>query len=101
MDQKDWPAALSTCFDIVGQQQLEPPDPDLLYHDECSVWTMADIAKTCEHAGNLDQAVAWLKQARISGGMLWGQSDMLNHVQDKLNELLELSGREDEIEALE
>lgn len=98
MDQKDWPAALSTCFDIVGQQQLEPPDPDPLYHDECSVWTMADIAKTCECAGNLDQAVAWLKQARISSGMLWGQSDMLSHIQDKLNELLKLLGREDELE---
>jgi hypothetical protein len=97
MDQQDWAAALSTCFDIVGQQRLEPPDPDPLYHDECSVWTMADIAKTCECAGNLDQAIAWLKQAKISGGMLWGQSDMLNHIQDKLNELLELLGREDEL----
>ena len=98
MDQCDWVASLSTCFDIVGQQHLDMPNPDPLYHDECAVYTMEDIAKTCECAGNLEQAVAWLKQARISGGMLWGRSEELAHIQDKLNELLREMGREDELE---
>ena len=98
MDQHDWVASLSTCFDIVGQQQLDVPNPDPLYHDECAVYTMEDIAKTCECARNLEQAVAWLKQARISGGMLWGETEDLAHIQDKLCELLREMGREDELE---
>jgi hypothetical protein len=97
IDQEDWTAALSVCFDIVGQQQLDLPNPDPLYHDECAVYTMEDIAKTCERAGNLEQAVAWLKQARISGGMLWGQTEALAHIQDKLCELLRQMGKEEEL----
>lgn len=98
MDQRDWAASLSTCFDIVGQRQLDVPTPDPLYHDECAVHTMEDIAKTCECAGDLEQAVAWLKQARISGGMLWGRTEALAHIQDKLYELLREMKREDELE---
>jgi hypothetical protein len=59
---------------------------------------MEDIAKTCECAGNLEQAVAWLKQARISGGMVWGRTEVLAHIQDKLNELLRQMGKEDVLE---
>jgi hypothetical protein len=95
MDQCDWVAALSVCFDIVGQR-LDTPNPDPLYHDECAVITMEDIAKTCECAGNVDQAVAWLKQASISGGIVWGQTEALAHIQDKLGELLKQIGKEDE-----
>ena len=102
MDQRDWVASLSTCFDIVGQQQQQqldvPNNPDPLYHDECAVYTMEDIAKTCECAGNREQAVAWLKQARISGGMLWGRTEALVHIQDKLHELLREMRRGDELE---
>ena len=96
--QRDWIASLSTCFDIVGQQQLDVPNPDPLYHDECAVYTMEDIAEMCECAGNLEQAVAWLKQAKISGGMLSGQTEELADIQDKLDELLRKMGREDELE---
>lgn len=67
MDQCDWAAALSVCFDIVGQQQLDSWDPDPSFHDECAVHVMEDIAKICECGGNVEQAVAWLKQALISG----------------------------------
>ncbi|RWA10455.1 hypothetical protein EKO27_g4649 [Xylaria grammica] len=97
IDQKDWTAALGVCLDIVGQQQLDSPDPDPQYHDECAVYTMEDIAKIFECAGNLDQAIAWLKQAKISGGMLWGPQAALGHIQDKLSELLTLTGREAEL----
>ncbi|EED12098.1 hypothetical protein TSTA_001690 [Talaromyces stipitatus ATCC 10500] len=95
--QCDWEAALSVCFDIIGQQRLDTSEPDPLYHDECAVYTMEDIAETCERAGNLGQAVAWLKQARISGGMVWGNGDALAHIQDKLHELLRQMGKEDEL----
>ena len=98
MDQRDWAASLSICFEIVSQRQFDMPEPDPLYHDECAVYTMEDIAKTCECAGNLEQATAWLKQARISGGMLWGRTEALAHIQDKLSELLKKMGREDELE---
>ena len=84
MDQRDWVASLSTWFDIVDQQQLDMPNREPLYHDECANYTMEDIVKTCECAGNLEQAVAWLKQARISGGMLWGRTEELAHIQYKL-----------------
>ncbi|KAK3176097.1 hypothetical protein OEA41_007419 [Lepraria neglecta] len=97
MDQRDWAASLSICFDIVSQQ-LDVPNPDPLYHDECAVYTMEDITKTCECAGNLEQVVAWLKQARISGGVLWGRTEALAHIQDKLYELLRETGRKDELE---
>ncbi|KAI0446382.1 hypothetical protein F4803DRAFT_41754 [Xylaria telfairii] len=97
IDQKDWTAALGVCLDIVGQQRLDSPDPDPRYHDECAVYTMEDIAKIFECAGNLDQAIAWLKQAKISGGMLWGPQAALGHIQDKLSELLTLTGREAEL----
>jgi hypothetical protein len=97
MDQCDWAASLSVCFDIVGQHP-DVPNPDPLYHDECAVFTMEDIAKTCECSGNLEQAVAWLKQARISGGMLWGNTEAVAHIQDKLFELLRETGREEELE---
>ncbi|KAL9096632.1 MAG: hypothetical protein Q9165_001119 [Trypethelium subeluteriae] len=95
MDQEDWASALSVCFDVVGHQQLDLPNPDPLYHDECAVYTMEDIAKTCECVGNLEQAVAWLKQARISGGMVWGRTQSLSHIQDKLSELLTQIGKEE------
>jgi len=95
MDQGDWVAALSVCFDIVGQR-LDAPNPDPLYYDECAVMTMEDIAKTCECAGNVDQAIAWLKQATISGSMVWGQSETLAHIHDKLRELLKQIGKENE-----
>jgi hypothetical protein len=97
MDQCDWIAALSVCFDIVGQQELERRNPDPLYHDECAVMTMEDIAKTCECAGNVEQAIAWLKQATISGSMVWGRTEALSHIHDKLRELLKLAGKEDEL----
>ena len=97
MDQSDWAAALNVCFDIVGQRSDES-NPDPLYHDECAVMTMEDIAKTCECAGNVNQAVAWLKQARISGGMLWGATEAVAHIQDKLFELLREKGRVEELE---
>ncbi|KAI2621818.1 hypothetical protein GGR54DRAFT_82518 [Hypoxylon sp. NC1633] len=98
MDQCDWVSALSVCFDIVGQQQLDNPNPDPLYHDECAVMTMEDIAKTCECAGNVDQAIAWLKQASISGSMVWSQGDELAHIHDKLRELLKQTGNEYDLE---
>jgi hypothetical protein len=98
MDQCDWAASLSVCFDIVGQQQLDVHNPDPLYHDECAIYTMEDIAKTCECAGNLEQAISWLKQARISGGMLWGHGEALAHIKDKLFELLKIVRREDELD---
>ena len=97
MDQCDWAAALSVCFDIVGQRS-EVKSPDPLYHDECAVMTMEDIAKTCECAKNVDQAVAWLKQARISASMLRGETEAVAHIQDKLFELLREKGRVEEIE---
>ncbi|KAH8898817.1 hypothetical protein GQ53DRAFT_836843 [Thozetella sp. PMI_491] len=99
IEQCDWPAALSVCFEIVGQRidASAPPNPDPRFHDSCAVYTMEDIAKICECAGNVEQAIAWLKQARISGGMAFGPSGDLAHVQDKLNELLRLSGNEEDI----
>ncbi|KAI1320985.1 hypothetical protein F5Y16DRAFT_75838 [Xylariaceae sp. FL0255] len=96
IDQRDWAAALDVCLDIVGQQQLDSADPDPQYHDECAVYTMEDIAKIFECAGNADQHIAWLKQASISGGMLWGREVGLAHIQDKLSELLKETGREEE-----
>ncbi|KAJ6139937.1 hypothetical protein N7471_006423 [Penicillium samsonianum] len=100
MDQCDWTAALSVCFDIVGQRQLDSPNPDPLYHDECAVHTMEDIAKICELGGNMGQAVAWLKQALISGGMTWEGKEpvALSHIHDKLAELLKQMGKEEELE---
>lgn len=97
MDQCDWASALSVCFDTVGQRS-DARSPDPLHHDECAVLTMEDIAKTCECAGNVDQAVAWLKQARISAGMLWGESEAVAHIQDKLFELLGETARAEELE---
>lgn len=94
MDQCDWVAALSVCFDIVGQR-AGALNPDPLYHDACAVATMEDIAKTCECSGNLDQAIAWLKQATISGGMVWGQSEAVMHIDDKLRELTGGNGKKD------
>ncbi|KAH7240789.1 uncharacterized protein BKA55DRAFT_693035 [Fusarium redolens] len=88
IDQEDWPAALSVCFDIVGQQHLETPDPDPIFHDDCAVYTMEDIAKICECAGNLALAVAWLKQAKVASVMAWGEGEEAGHIQDKLDELL-------------
>lgn len=99
MDQGDWIAALSTGFDIVGQRRLDAAaEPDPLYHDRCAVWTMEDIAKACECAGNVEQAIAWLKQATISGGMLWGQTEAVAHIRDKLIELLRQVDRVDEVD---
>lgn len=95
--QGDWESALSICFEIVGQKRLDTPEPDPLYHDECAVYTMEDIAETCQRAGNFEQAVAWLKQARVSGGMVWSDGDALAHIQDKLHELLRHMGKEDEL----
>ncbi|KAL9103278.1 MAG: hypothetical protein Q9163_001656 [Psora crenata] len=87
---------LSICFDIVGQQ-LDVPKPDPMYHNECAVYTMEDIAKTFECTGNLEQAVAWLKQAGMSGCMVWGRSEALAHIQDKTHELLKEMGKDDEL----
>ncbi|KAF4503335.1 hypothetical protein FAGAP_489 [Fusarium agapanthi] len=92
MDQEDWPAALSVCLDIVGQQHLETPDPDPMFHDDCAVHTMEDIAKICESAGNLALAVAWLTQAKAASVMAWGEVDETGHIKDKLNELVTQMG---------
>ncbi|QGI86803.1 hypothetical protein CEK25_013532 [Fusarium fujikuroi] len=92
IDQEDWPAALSVCFDIVGQQHLETPDPDPMFHDDCAVYTMEDIAKICECAGNLALAVAWLTQAKAASVMAWGEVDETGHIQDKLDELIAQMG---------
>lgn len=98
MDRGHWAAALAVCFDIVGYSNPEGLDPDPAFHDECAVHTMQDIAKICERAGNIDGAVAWTKQARISGGLCWGEeSQPLRHVQDKLEELLRMVGKENEL----
>jgi hypothetical protein len=97
MDQGDWVSALSVCFDIVGQRQLDLPNPDPLYHDECAVMTMEDIAKTCECAGNIPQAIAWLKQASLSGSMVWGNTEALAHIHDKLRELLAQVGNQEDL----
>lgn len=98
MAKQDWLPALSTCFEIVGQRSTSPgSDPDPTYHDECAVYTMEDIAKICECSMNFAQAIAWLKQARISGGMAWGQAEALWHIQDKLIELLRKLDREEEL----
>ena len=91
MDQFDCAASLSFCSDIVGQRP-HVPNPDPLYQDESAIITMEDIAKTCECSGTLEQAVAWLKQARISGGMLWGETEAVAHIQDNLLELLRETG---------
>ncbi|KAK8121847.1 hypothetical protein PG984_010517 [Apiospora sp. TS-2023a] len=99
MDQEDWVAALSVGFDIVGHAQFSrQADPDPQHHDECAVMTMEDIAKACEGAGNTALSVAWLKQARMSGNMLWGQSEAVAHIQDGLGELLQQTASQDEIE---
>lgn len=99
IDQGNWLAALAVCFDIVGQNEsaesLVCPQP--LHYDECAVLTMEDIAKICENAGNVEQAIAWLKQTMISGAMIWGQNAELAHVRDKLTELLREVKREDEV----
>jgi hypothetical protein len=99
MAEEDWVAALSICFEIVGQRdESAGANPDPTRHDECAVYTMEDIAKICECSGNLTQAVAWLKQARISGGMVWCRTEALGHIQDKLLELLAKMGNEQELE---
>ncbi|KAJ8106464.1 hypothetical protein OPT61_g9521 [Boeremia exigua] len=98
IEQRDYPAALSVCFEIVGHTSFDALEPDPSFHDECAVYTMEDIAKICEDAGNLETAVAWLKQARISGGMAWGNSDAVRHIQDKLVEVLKELGRDHELE---
>ncbi|RKL45848.1 hypothetical protein BFJ72_g3395 [Fusarium proliferatum] len=92
IDQEDWPAALSICFDIVGQQHVETPDPDPMFHDDCAVYTMEDIAKICECAGNLALAVAWLTEAKAASVMAWGEVDETGHIQDKLDELIAQMG---------
>ncbi|KAL7928816.1 hypothetical protein V8C35DRAFT_332512 [Trichoderma chlorosporum] len=98
IDQHDWVSALDQCFEIVGQRFSNSisPNPDPQYHDECSVWTMEDIAKIWELNGNSDQAIAWLKQARISGGIVWGPEVALEHIQDKLMELFIRCGKTEE-----
>lgn len=96
MDQGDWSAALDACFNIVGQQQVDNGTPDPRLHDECAVYTMEDIAKIYECTDRLDYSIAWMKQAVLSGGMIWSPGYKLEHVQDKLNELLHRCGRFDE-----
>lgn len=100
MDQGDWASALSVCFDIVDQPVEEAfgPNPDPQCHDECAIWTMEDIAKIYESNGNLVMAMAWLKQARISGGICWGPDVWLEHIHDKLLELLQRCGMHDEVD---
>ncbi|KAK8063341.1 hypothetical protein PG996_007993 [Apiospora saccharicola] len=95
MDQCDWVAAISVCFEVVGQR-LDIDYPDPLYHDKCAVLVMEDISKSCEFAGNMEQAIAWLKQAIISGSLVWEQAEAVGHIRDKLKELLEQEHREDE-----
>ncbi|EGR47332.1 uncharacterized protein TRIREDRAFT_122724 [Trichoderma reesei QM6a] len=98
MDQEDWVSALEVCFDIVEQRFDETTgfNPDPQCHDECAVWTMEDIAKIYENSGNLEAAIAWLKQARISGGICWGPDVSLGHIHDKLVVLLERCELHDE-----
>lgn len=91
IDQCEWDLALDVCFKIVDQRLLDKakePMPDPQSHDECAVWTMEDIAKIYDCAGNFILAIAWLKQARISGGICWGAGVRLEHIHDKLLELL-------------
>ncbi|KAH7310805.1 hypothetical protein B0I35DRAFT_453128 [Stachybotrys elegans] len=98
MDQQDWVSALSVCFEIVGQREPEGImvlDPR--HHDEVAVYTMEDIAKICECSGNFEQAVAWTKQALVSGSLVWGETESLGHIRDKLRELLRSLNREDGI----
>ncbi|CAN8100330.1 unnamed protein product [Discula destructiva] len=96
MDEGDWSGALGACFNIVGQQQVDNGTPDPRLHDECAVYTMEDIAKIYECTGMPDHSIAWLKQAVVSGGMIWGPGHKLGHVQDKLDESLRRCGRVDE-----
>lgn len=49
---------------------------------------MEDIAKIYDCAGNFILTIAWLKQARISGGICWGAGMRLEHLDDKLLKLL-------------
>ncbi|OAQ65837.1 hypothetical protein VFPPC_07481 [Pochonia chlamydosporia 170] len=100
MDQGDWVSALNVCFDIVEQSVEETfgPNPDPQRHDECAIWTMEDIAKIYENNGNLAMSIAWLKQARISGGMCWGPDVSLEHIHDKLIELLRQCDKDEEAE---
>lgn len=91
MGQCEWDSALDVCFKIVGQRlfnNTKEPMPDPQIHDECAVWTMEDIAKIYDCVGNFTSAIAWLKQARVSGGICWGAGVRLEHIHDKLLELL-------------
>lgn len=91
IDQCEWDLALDVCFEIVGQRLFKTtkePMPDPQSHDECAVWTMEDIAKIYVCVGNFKFAIAWLKQARVSSGICWGAGVRLEHIHDKLLELL-------------
>ncbi|KAM0470372.1 hypothetical protein ACHAPX_009992 [Trichoderma viride] len=91
IDQCEWDLALDVCFKIVDQRLFDStkePMPDPQSHDECVVWTMEDIAKLYDCVGNFKSAIAWLKQARVSGGICWGAGVQLEHIHDKLPEVL-------------
>ncbi|KAL8793886.1 MAG: hypothetical protein Q9195_003505 [Heterodermia aff. obscurata] len=70
MTKQNWVLTLNICFEIVGQVDVSGNSCSKpAFHDECAIYTMKNIAKICECSGSLPQVVAWLKQARISGGM--------------------------------
>lgn len=62
--------------------------PDSQSHDEGALWTMEDIAQIYDCVDKFKMAIAWLKQARASGGIFWGAGVRLEHIHDELLELL-------------
>jgi hypothetical protein len=90
IDQCNWTFALSVCFDIIGQQEEDGLAPgELIKEDACAIFTMEDVAKICECVGNTEQSLAWLKKAKSSGDKIWGELEVLAHIDDKVQEVSE------------
>lgn len=98
MEMEDWSSALCIGYAIVGQRLdgVTQPILDPFYHDKCAVRTMEDISKIYETLGRQDEALSWLKQARISGGIGCGDTAETVYVQEKLNKHLRESGKGEE-----
>ncbi|PON20796.1 hypothetical protein TGAM01_v210304 [Trichoderma gamsii] len=91
IDQCEWDLALDVCFKILAQRLFDStkePMSNPQSHDEGALWTMEDIAQIYDCVANFNMAIAWLKQARASGGICWGAGVRLEHINDKLMELL-------------
>lgn len=96
MDQGRWREALEQCRLVLGHIDAQGLPSCLTLRDQCTVYTMEDVAKIAGAMGEPDKAIAWLSEGARASSVLDEFGAGTFHIIDKLESLLLQAGRLEE-----